>query len=171
MCSSTIGLIHINCDRSRAKRGEVALFLWHIWVFLRRSISVTNSRRHMVQKQKILIFGHRIHFWGDPTRPDPARPERFSEGYYSKTKHFNEKIYQFKNAHWRLKSCVLNFGAFLSNGFSVMLYFVNVNFLSFFGFFLGYNEKIIIPTMVIERYYVHKIFLLGISIVFGIFKL
>ena len=72
-------LIHDNDIGSRApfiateaERGEVALFLWHIWVFLRRSISVTNSRRRMVQKQKILIFGHRIHFWGDPTRPGPT---------------------------------------------------------------------------------------------------
>ena len=52
-----------------------------------------------------------------------------------------------------------------------IMYFVKVNFLSFFGFILGYNEKIIIPTMAIERYYVHQKDFLRISMVFGIFKL
>ena len=51
------------------------------------------------------------------------------------------------------------------------MYFVKVNFLSFFGFILGYNEKIIIPTMAIERCYVHQKDFLRISMVFGIFKL
>ena len=62
---------------TEAERSEARshFFLWHIWCFLMPAISVTNSRRHMVQKRKIPIFGHRIHFWGDPTRPGPTRPD------------------------------------------------------------------------------------------------